>query len=327
MKALEIIGKALGILAGLGIISIAAALWYYRDIPMETLEARYAAPESQFMTLDGVRVHYRDEGPRDGPTVMLLHAHWGSLIMWDEWASVLKDKYRVIRFDMAGHGLTGIDPTGDYTLERGVALMEQFNEALGIDRFDIIGTSLGGTHAIHYTVKHPSQINRLVLLNPGALNAGVRGRDTPRGLPWWVRIMTYITPQQLFQFMLEGGYGSAKQVDEEIVQRWHDMQMGKGHRPAELARTSQYISGDIVSMIKSIQSPTLIMWGEDNPVVTVDQAYEFMDLLEGTPEKQLVVFPGLGHMAVLEDPEVTSIAIKDYLEGNRVFTDHEKKKI
>ncbi|MEQ8736689.1 MAG: alpha/beta hydrolase [Rhodospirillaceae bacterium] len=322
MKALEIIGKALGILAGLGIISIAAALWYYRDIPMETLEARYAAPESQFMTLDGVRVHYRDEGPRDGPTVMLLHAHWGSLIMWDEWASVLKDKYRVIRFDMAGHGLTGIDPTGDYTLERGVALMEQFNEALGIDRFDIIGTSLGGTHAIHYTVKHPSQINRLVLLNPGALNAGVRGRDTPRGLPWWINILTYITPQQLFQFMLEGGYGSANEVDAEIVQRWHDMQMGEGHRPAELARTSQYISGDIVSMIKSIQSPTLIMWGEDNPVVTVDQAYEFMDLLESAPEKQLVVFPGLGHMAVLEDPEVTSIAIKEYLEGTRVFDDH-----
>ncbi len=324
MKALKTIGKALGVLAGIIILSITAALWYYRDIPMETLEARYGAPESQFITIDGVRIHYRDEGPRDGPPVLLLHAHWGSLIMWDDWANILKDKYRVIRFDMAGHGLTGIDPTGDYTLERGVALMEQFNEALGIERFDIVGTSLGGTHAIHYTVKHPSQINRLVLLNPGALNAGVRGRDTPRGLPWWVSIMTYITPQQLFQFMLEGGYGSANDVDETIVRRWHEMQMGEGHRPAELARTSQYISGDIVSMIKSIQSPTLIMWGEDNPVVTVDQAYEFMDLLESAPEKQLAVFPGLGHMAVLEDPEVTSIAIKDYLEGTRVFTDHLK---
>ncbi|MEQ9444941.1 MAG: alpha/beta hydrolase [Rhodospirillaceae bacterium] len=324
MKALKTIGKALGVLAGIIILSITAALWYYRDIPMETLEARYGAPESQFITIDGVRIHYRDEGPRDGPPVLLLHAHWGSLIMWDDWANILKDKYRVIRFDMAGHGLTGIDPTGDYTLERGVALMEQFNEALGIERFDIVGTSLGGTHAIHYTVKHPSQINRLVLLNPGALNAGVRGRDTPRGLPWWVSIMTYITPQQLFQFMLEGGYGSANDVDETIVRRWHEMQMGEGHRPAELARTSQYISGDIVSMIKSIQSPTLIMWGEDNPVVTVDQAYEFMDLLERAPEKQLAVFTGLGHMAVLEDPEVTSIAIKDYLEGTRVFTDHLK---
>jgi pimeloyl-ACP methyl ester carboxylesterase len=324
MKALKIISKTLGVMAGLSILSMAAALWYYRDIPMETLEARYAAPESQFMTIDGVRVHYRDEGPRTGPTVLLLHAHWGSLIMWDEWANILKDKYRVIRFDMAGHGLTGTDPTGDYTLERGVALMEQFNEALGIERFDIVGTSLGGTHAIHYTVKHPSQINRLVLLNPGALNAGVRGRDTPRALPWWVGIMTYITPKQLFQFMLEGGYGSAKEVDEKIVQRWHDMQMGEGHRPAELARTSQYISGDIVSMIKSIQSPTLIMWGEDNPVVTVDQAYEFMDLLESAPEKQLAIFPGLGHMAVLEDPKVTSVAIREYLEGTRVFADHLK---
>lgn len=322
MTVVRWIMKGLIAVALLLAATFAGALWYYRDIPMTALEAKYAAPESQFITLDGVRIHYRDEGPRDGPVVLLNHAHWASVIMWDEWADALKDKYRVVRFDMAGHGLTGNDPTGDYSLERGVFLMEEFNVALGIDKFDLIGTSLGGTHGIHYTVKHPDQVQRLVLMNPGALNAGVRGRDTPRGLPWWISIITYITPKQLFQFMLEGGYGDPSAVDENTVTRWHDMQMGEGHRPAELARTSQYISGDIIGLIKSLSVPTLIMWGEDNPVVTVDQAYEFIDLLESAPDKQLSIYPGLGHMAALEDPITTANDIRAYLDRSKTFTDH-----
>lgn len=322
MSVVRWIFKGLIALALLLSATVAGPLWFYRDIPSSVLEAKYAAPNSMFITLDGVRIHYRDEGPRDGPVVVLNHAHWASVIMWDEWASALNDKYRVVRFDMAGHGLTSTDPTGDYTLERGVFLMEAFFAELGINNFDLIGTSLGGTHAIHYTVKHPEQINRLVLMNPGALNAGVRGRDTPRGLPWWIDILTFITPKQFFQFMLEGGYGDPATVDDVVVTRWHDLQMGKGKRPAELERTRQYVSGDIIGLIKSIPVPTLIMWGEENPVVTVDQAYEFIDLLENAPEKQLSIYPGLGHMAAIEDPITTANDIRAYLDGSKTFSDH-----
>lgn len=322
MSIMRWIFKGLIALAVLVAVIVAGALWMYRDISDDTLKAKYEAPNSQYITLDGVRIHYRDEGPRDGPVVVLNHAHWASIIMWDEWADALKDKYRVVRYDMAGHGLTSIDPTGDYTLERGVFLMESFFEALDIDKFDLIGTSLGGTHAIHYTVKHSDQIQRLVLMNPGALNAGVRGRDTPRGLPWWIDILTYITPKQFFQFMLEGGYGDPSTVEDVVVTRWHDMQMGEGKRPAELERTRQYVSGDIIGLIKSIPVPTLIMWGEENPVVTVDQAYEFIELLENTPEKQLSIYPGLGHMAAIEDPITTANDIRAYLDRSKTFSDH-----
>lgn len=304
------------------LVAVMALTWHYRDIPMEMLAGKYAGAESKYLTIDGVRFHYRDEGPRDAPAVMLMHAHWGSLIMWDEWANALKDKYRVVRFDMAGHGLTGIDQSGDYTLERGVQLLEKFNDKLGLNKFDLIGTSLGGTHAIHYTIKNTDQVNRLVLLNPGALNAGVRGRDTARALPWWIDILGVITPESFFQFMLEGGFGDPESVPSQIVQRWHELQMGPGHRKAELERTRQYVSGDIVGLIKKLSVPTLIMWGEDNPIVTVDQAFEFIDLLESSSDKQLAIYPGLGHMAALEDPNVTAKDIRAYLDGDQSFEAH-----
>ena len=302
-------------------------IWHYRDIPADALVVTYSSPDSKFLSIDGVRFHYRDEGPRDAPAVLLVHAHWASLIMWDEWASALSDKYRVVRFDMAGHGLTGLDPTGDYTLERGVKLLEQFNNAVDLKRFDIVGTSLGGTHAIHYTIKNPDHVNRLVLLNPGALNAGVRGRDTASALPWWIDALTVITPQSFFQFMLEGGYGDPNTVPESVVKRWHELQMGTGHRKAELERTRQYVSGDIVGKIKKLSVPTLIMWGEENPVVAVDQAYEFIDLLKNSPDRQLSIYPGLGHMAALEDPKITARDIRRFLDGTHRFDDYSKKEL
>lgn len=325
MKALSIFLKAVLSIAFLTVATLSIFVWFYRDIPQDVLFAKYGDETSKFLNIDGVRVHYKINGPEEAPAVVLLHAHWASLIMWEDWVRELEGRYKVIRFDMAGHGLTGVDETGDYTLERGVRLMELLFDQLALEEFDLIGTSLGGTHAIHYTVKNPDRVNRLVLLNPGALNAGVRGRSAARALPWWIDILTVITPKSFFQFMLEGGFGNPESVPDSIVTRWHELQLNDGQRPAELSRTRQYVSGDIVSLIKSITVPTFVMWGRENPVVTVDQAYEFISLLESAPDRQLAIYPGLGHMAVLEDGTKTARDIRAYLDGNRKFDDHKRE--
>jgi pimeloyl-ACP methyl ester carboxylesterase len=189
---MRILGRILLGLVVLIVVSAGAAAWVYRDIPAEVLEAKYAGPTSQFIEIDGVRLHYRDEG--EGPVVVLMHAHWASLIMWDSWADALKSDYRVLRYDMPSHGLTGPDPSGIYTMERNIELAEKFLDAMGVDGpIYLGGTSMGGTTSIRYTGKHPDLVERLIILNPGALNATVRGRDTPPELPWFIDAATYIT--------------------------------------------------------------------------------------------------------------------------------------
>ena len=137
MKFLRIMGKILAGLVLLLVMATLIALYAYRDIPAEVLEAKYANDASQFMEVAGVRIHYRDEGPRDAPAVVLVHANFASLLGWEPWAEVLKDKYRVVRLDMTSHGLTGPDPTGDYTLERTMEITEAFIDALGIEQLTI----------------------------------------------------------------------------------------------------------------------------------------------------------------------------------------------
>ena len=300
MKVLKIIAAILGGLASLAVLGLLAAAWIYRDIPAAELEARYLAPTSRFMNIEGVRVHYRDEG--SGPVLVLIHANFSNLIDWDPVVAELVDDHRVIRFDMPSHGLTGPDPSGDYSLARTVALTERFVDALGLQRFSIGGTSLGGTVSIHYASRHPDRIERLVLLSPGALEGRSQAR---RGLPDAARVLEYILPRALPEFMLRSAYGDPARVPEEMIDRWHDMWLREGQRKAQLDRLSQYDSGDLEGVAGAIQAPTLLLWGEANPQAEVGQAYELEEMMTSVASLRMIIYPGIGHMAYQEaGPEI-----------------------
>lgn len=279
----------------LAVAGIAVSVWAYRDIPAEVLEARYAGPASRFITIDGVRMHYRDEG--SGPVVVLLHANFSNLLDWDPWVDALKDRYRVVRLDMTSHGLTGPDPTGDYSLPRTLELTERFLDELGIDKATLGGTSLGGTVAIHYSVRHPERVERLVLLSPGSLEGRERARQ---GLPKAAYVLTWILPRALPEFMLRSGFGDPSKLPESLVDRWHDLWMREGQRKAQLDRLSQYESGDIEGLVRAIRAPVLLLWGEANTTALFEQAGEFRELLENAASVTFISYPGVGHMAVEE---------------------------
>lgn len=315
MKTLRIIAYAFATIFIALIVGILIALWVYRDIPAEELEAKYASPESRFMNVDGVRFHYRDEG--EGPGVLLLHANFGNLIGWDPWVESLKDSYRVVRMDFTSHGLTGPDPTDDYTLERTLALTEKFIDAVGLDRFSIGGTSIGGTIAIRYTAKHPDRIDNLILLSPGSLE----GRDiksSRRGdMPDAAYALTYILPRALPEYMLEEGFGDGEKLTDELIDRWYDMWMREGQREAQLDRLSQYKPGNIEEIIRSLTPPTLLLWGEANTTAHFDQADEFRVLLENVESLKFISYPGVGHMAVQEAGEETGRDVRAFLDAQQ----------
>ena len=302
---------AAGGLVALALIGFAVAAWIWRDIPAEQLEARYGTPASRFAEIDGARIHYRDEG--QGPAVVLIHANFASLIGWDPWAEALKDRYRVVRFDMTSHGLSGADASGDYSLPRTVQLMERLLDRLEVERCAIVGTSLGGTVAMHYTVRNPGRVAGLVLISPGSLEPDVRGREAPPRMSPVTALVRWITPRALPEFMLRGGFGDPARLTPELVDRWHDLWRLEGQRPAQLARLRQYVSGDIEALIGQVSAPVLIQWGEENPQVHVELAAELARLLKGAPSVETIIYPGVGHMAIQEAPRETSADARVWL--------------
>ncbi|MEC3912409.1 alpha/beta hydrolase [Sphingobium sp. CR2-8] len=127
------------------------------------LKSLYALPASQFVELDGERIHYVDEG--EGPTIMLLHGSFGSLRQWNGWADRLKKQYRVVRFDLPPAGLSGPSPTADYSLERNLAIIDALRQRLNLGRFLLVSTSSSGLIGAAYAALHSDHLTGLIYSN------------------------------------------------------------------------------------------------------------------------------------------------------------------
>lgn len=295
------------------VAGFAVAAWVYRDIPVAEMERKYGNPGSRYVDVDGVRMHYVDEG--QGPPVLLLHAHYSSLRMWEPWAQAMKATHRVVRVDLTSHGLTRPDPTGDYSVQRGVQLLEKFTAAVGLERFALAGASLGGTHAIRYAAKHPEQVERLILLNPGALEGREQSKRADSAASRAViRLLEWVTPRGLAELITTSGFADKSKVPPGLVDEWWEFWLMEGQRRAEIARVLQYRPGDIEQQVRSVRVPVLLMWGEANPIAKFAQAAEMQALLENSPGVKLISYPGVGHMATYEAPEATARDALAYLD-------------
>ena len=151
--------------------------------PAEAL-ARYGGAPSQFVEIDGTRLHYRDEG--QGPVLVLLHGSRANLQQWDGWVGQLGSRFRIIRVDAFAHGLTGADGMRDYSAERQLKLLDALLQRLGVERFVLGGTSGGATEAVRYTALHPERVEKLVLSTvPLRLPVAPRTRPFDRAVFWF----------------------------------------------------------------------------------------------------------------------------------------------
>ena len=126
--------RALLSLLALLVFMLAGAVVFSRapDRSVAELSARWAPPPSQFIALQGMQVHVRDQGPRDdAEPIVLIHGTSASLHTWEGWVAALKGTRRVISMDLPAFGLTGPAPDGDYSIERYVAFVLEVMDRLG----------------------------------------------------------------------------------------------------------------------------------------------------------------------------------------------------
>lgn len=158
------------------------------EISLADLETRYADAASRFTSIDGVRVHYKDEGT--GPVVVMIHASFLNLHSWDALAAELVRGHRVIRLDLLSAGLTGPDPEERYSVERNLELLAGLLRELRVTRYSLIATSSGGIVGFRHAAQHPEQVERLVLINSAGLpRSAATDPNRPRGsaLTRWIR--------------------------------------------------------------------------------------------------------------------------------------------
>jgi pimeloyl-ACP methyl ester carboxylesterase len=298
-------------LAGFIILGIIAmAVWLYQpDKPRAALEEAYAG---QYRTMDGVRLRLRDTGPSDAQAIVMLHGFGASLETWEDWAKALSARYRVIRFDLPGFGLTGPDPTGDYTDARSMKILGDLMDQLDVDRASLIGNSLGGRIAWAFAALHPDRVINLVLISPDGFASPGFDYGRQSETPLIMRALPYTAPRSMLKANLAAAYGNPEVLSEASVTRYHDMMLAPGVRPAILARLSQVLLREPGPTLARIQAPTLLLWGEKDGMIPISNADDY---LRDLPNATLVRLPGLGHLPFEEDPVQSLLPLERFLSG------------
>lgn len=270
---------------------------------------------SQFVEIgDGVVVHLRDEGPRDGVPIILLHGSAADLHTWQPWVDGLTDSYRVIRFDQVGHGLTGPDTNEDYSLDNFVADVDEVADALDLDSFVLGGNSMGGGHAVAYALAHPDRLRGLILVDAGGASIKTEAKGnigfTIARTPVINRVMKHITPRSMVAQSLSQSVSNQDVVTDAAVDRYWELLRYPGNRAATIARFSGKWATFSEDQVASIAVPTLILWGEEDALNPVDAGRWYDARL---PDSELVIYPAIGHLPHEETPEASIADLRGWL--------------
>jgi pimeloyl-ACP methyl ester carboxylesterase len=290
------------LLVVLGLLAVLAVALVRPDVPREAVVARYAPPPSRFAEIEGMHVHYRDEGA--GPPLVLVHGTSSSLHTWDRWAALLSTHRRVVRLDLPGFGLTGAPPDHDYSAARCARVIGILMDRLGIPRADVAGNSFGGRIALTFALAHPERTRKLVLVDP----AGLRGQRLPAVFrlartPVVNRLLTVATPRWLVRKNVVEVYGDPTRVDEALVDRYYDLTRAEGNRSAMLDRMSGPHDPDLDDRLAEVKAPVLLLWGERDHWIPLPFAERFKAGISGA---RLITYPDAGHVPMEEIPERTA---------------------
>ncbi len=282
---------------------LVAVLFGYRDIPIEQLKSKYAPAPSSFIAVDGMDVHFRDEGNMtDSIPLVFIHGTGSSLHTFDGWADTLKKDYRIVRMDLPGYGLTGQFPDRNYSIDNYVEFLKNFLSSLEIKKCRLAGNSLGGNIAWNFTLQHPEMVDKLILID--AAGYPMTSKSIPIAfeiaqIPFLNNLFTFISPRFIVEASVKNVYADKTKVTDELVDRYFELSLRKGNRQAFIDRLAMPRYKNTYVDIKHIEQPTLVLWGEEDLLIPVEKAYQFHKDL---PNDTLVIIKGAGHIPMEESP-------------------------
>lgn len=310
------------LLALVGLIALAWAVFSTPDLPEAMLKAKYANAASQFIELTpGTTIHVRDQGPRDGFPVVLVHGSNASLHTWEPWVARLTAKgYRVVTLDLPAHGLSGPTPQGLYTNAAYVGIVEQLVDRLALRRFALGGNSMGGGVAWRYAVKHPERLAALILVDASG-QPQPRGSSPPLGfrlarIPIARDILATVTPRSIIETSFKQSISNQAIATPAMIDRYWELLLYPGNRRATVERFGQYQGDDgAAAGLPGLSVPTLILWGREDRLIPVAVAEWFSRQL---PNARLSILDGIGHIPMEEAPDRSLVPVLDLLATARI---------
>lgn len=256
----------------------------------------------QTISTNGITLHIRDEGPREGRVVMLANSLGTDLRVWDALLPLLPAGLRIVRFDKRGHGLSDATPA-PYAMDQLVADAEGICDGLGLRDITVVGLSIGGLIGQGLAAKRPDLVLALVLMDTAA--------QIGTAQMWQDRIDTINVKgvEALADPILERWFTPGFRTTNPEFPLWRNM----------LTRTSvagytgccAAIAGaDLTETTRALRLPVMAMAGDQDGSTPPDLVRATADLCGAA----FHVIPDAGHIPCVEQPEATARLLSDFLE-------------
>ncbi|WP_019961650.1 alpha/beta fold hydrolase [Woodsholea maritima] len=271
----------------------------------------YFTANDRYVEAAGARWRVRETGPETGETLVLIHGFTHSLEAFEAWADRLDETYRVIRFDLPAHGLTGPREDNAYsipqTVDQVAALLDEITEG----PFILAGNSLGGLVAWRYAKDHEDQVKALILISPGGYSInGVT--ETPVEVPDALKAFFRFAPEIAIRAATSALYADPSKVTDAQVRRITDLMKRDGNGEAMIARLEQFTLPDPQADLGEVEVPTLLIWGDHDTLVPTEHGPRFEAAM---PNARLVIIENAGHVAMEEAPEESLAPALEFLNG------------
>ena len=256
-------------------------------------------------TANGITTHYELEGPPSAPVVTLSHSLAANLHLWDAQAAALQDRYRVLRYDIRGHGGSGVPPA-PYTLEQMADDLHGLLQALGIAETHFVGLSMGGLIGMTLALKFPRAVRSLVLADTTACYG-------PERKPMWddrIRVAETKGIDAVLDRTMEAWFTAPfRAARPDVIARIRAILAPTD--PVGYVGAIQAIGyGDLREDIRAIRCPTLILVGEEDRGTDITMARAMHERIAGS---ELAVIPKAAHCSCVEAADEFNRALLAFL--------------
>ncbi len=261
--------------------------------------------QEQFVTVSGNKIRYLESGKSDD-YIVLIHGLGASAERWEFVIPEFSKHHKVIVPDLIGFGYSD-KPLVDYTTDFFSDFLGNFLQKLGIKRTHIIGSSLGGQITAEFTSKNQDLIENLVLVSP----SGIMKHSTP-ALDAYVMAALYPNlevAQNAFEMMA----GPTRVINQKIIKDFVKRMKLPNAKMAFMSTLLGLKNAELITKsLQKISAPSLIIWGEDDPVIPVKYADDFVSSI---PDCRFYMMDNCGHTPYVDDPERFSKLVLDFLEN------------
>ena len=274
-------------------------------------ERAWAGLQSKTLKVGDITWSYSEGGQVGQPIVILIHGLAGSRDNWNRVAHTLTQNYHVIIPDLPASGETQVSKDFDYSIPNVTEKLRRFVEAANLTGpAHIAGHSLGGSIAMLYAGQYPFETKSLFLIDA----AGVYKSATTPYLkdPNQIKNMV-VSKKGDFNFLMKQAMYTPPFIPKEIAQAQEHMMIGQVEQTQKvvdqlIALNKLYTPDSFALLARSIDAPTLILWGKQDKIVNVEAASELKSLLKNSETP--VILDHVGHMPILEADQ---LVVQQYL--------------